>query len=221
MEKSKFGFNPALYPLLVLLCVLFSQIWVGLLILGFALVLEKNDKFSAMTLHAVLWFFVWPVYSLATGQLTKFYDFITGKIVEWSDSPSRDFIDAVADSKGWFRGIDSFLYAAFLVFIFVMGVLPLLKGGQMKLPLRKTADALFGIVTQVIPRQPYGPPPPPPQGYGPPPQQGYGPPPPQGFAPPPPPQQPPPPPQQPPPPQGYGPPPPQGYGPPPPPPPNP
>jgi len=141
MEKGKFVSNPAIYPLLVLFCVLFSQIWVGLLILGFVLVMEKSDKISTATLHAALWFFVWPMYRLVIGQVSKCYDFLSGKLANLIDS--TNFYNVVSDSRSLFSGINSVLYAALIVLVIVLGILPLLSGKESKLPGKKVAERFF------------------------------------------------------------------------------
>lgn len=149
MEKSKYGFKAVLYPLLVLFCVLFSSIWVGLAIFGFVLIMEQNEKITKMTLNATLWFFVWPLYRLATGQLMKFYDYAIGKISEWTDY-SRGFMDFASNSKSFFSALDSWLYVAFLALIICLGVLPMLAGKQSKLPGAKKVDKLFGAVSDKV-----------------------------------------------------------------------
>ncbi|MDR0293438.1 MAG: hypothetical protein LBH95_04715 [Oscillospiraceae bacterium] len=147
MEKSKFGFKAVVYPLLVLFCVLFSSIWVGLAIFGFVLIMEQSEKISKQTLHSVLYFFVWPLYRLVTGQLMKFYNFATSKVLEWTDY-SSGFSKFTGSTRDFFGGLDSVLYVAFLAVIIMFGILPLLAGKASKLPGMKKVDALYGAVTK-------------------------------------------------------------------------
>ena len=142
MEKGKFISNSAFYPLMVLFCVLFSQIWVGLLILGFVIVMEKNPKITASTLHSVLWFFVWPMYRLVIGQVSRFYDFSSGKLADIIDTAG--FYKFIGDSKNFFGGFNSFLFFAFIILVIFLGVMPLLGGKESKLPFKKAAEKFVG-----------------------------------------------------------------------------
>ena len=147
MEKGKFVSNPALYPLLVLFCVLFSQIWVGLLILGFVIVMEKNEKISAATLHSALWFFVWPMYRLIIGQVSRFYDWSTRGLIELfttNTSYPEGFAKLINNTHKFFGGFNSILFAVFVAFIILCGILPLAQGKGSKLPFKKTAERFFG-----------------------------------------------------------------------------
>lgn len=146
MEKGKFGFRLYLYPLLMLLCVLFSSVWAGLIILGFVLVAEKNEQATRQTLHALLYFFVWQFYLLATSQLMTLYEFVMRRLTSWFSWSL--LYNGVSNIRGFFYGVGSLIYLAFVVVILFMGVLPLLKGKDMKLPGKNFVDKLYGEATK-------------------------------------------------------------------------
>ncbi|MCL2029988.1 MAG: hypothetical protein FWG93_00420 [Oscillospiraceae bacterium] len=145
MEKSKFGFSSAFYPAVMLLCVLFSSVWAGLIILGFVLLAENSEKLAKQTIHAFLYFFVWQIYLLVTGQLMKLYVFSWGKIM---DLISISWVYNVYNGiRGFFNGLGSLIYLLYVVLILVLGVIPLLRGKDMKLPGKKFVARLYGEIT--------------------------------------------------------------------------
>jgi hypothetical protein len=141
----------AFYPVVMLLCVLFSSVWAGLLILGFVLLVEKNDKLSKQTIHAFLYFFAWQAYLLVTGQLMRFYGFLTGNITDLfienlSYSAAINLTNAMSNIRGFFNGLGSLIFVAYTVMILFMGVLPLLKGKEMALPGKGLVAKIYGEV---------------------------------------------------------------------------
>ena len=158
MEKGKFGFNVALYPLLILLCVLFSQIWVAIAIFGFALTVEKSEKAHRTALHAALFAFVWPMYSLVTGQISHFFfRYLPWQLAQLTEQKvlSNDVNKFFGSMSTVFGILGSILFFLFIAWVLLRGVFPLLKGQEMKLPFGKYANGLFGVVSQYanIPQQ--------------------------------------------------------------------
>jgi hypothetical protein len=147
VEKSKFGFSAAVYPLLITLCVLFSTsfnsfiILAGFIVLGFVMLTEKNEKITKATLHALLYLFVWPMYNLVTGQFTRFYVWSSGKLVELIES--WKFYEFILNTRNAFDAFGSLLTFAFLTIVVIFGVCPLLAGKESKLPGKKLVDKFF------------------------------------------------------------------------------
>ena len=151
MEKSKFGFSAMFYPMVMLLCVLFSSVWAGLLILGFVLVAENSEKLAKQTMHAFMYFFVWQVYLLITGQLMKGYSFWAGKLLDLLREPLSystydTFVKVINNIRGFFNGLGSLIYVIYIILILVMGVFPLLKGKDMALPGKGFVNKIYGEI---------------------------------------------------------------------------
>lgn len=164
MEKGKYGIYLWFYAVLAFLFTFLGQTLLGGLLLGFVIVVEKNEWLTKQVIQA----FLVTLFATAIQNVLGWFSFGG---VDFSQSRFLWSVEAIVNNiANAVNGFINFLNAVVTIFVYlfsIIGIIRVAKGQDANLPLiAKIANRAFGIVekkiyTNVGPNNP--PPPPPPQ----------------------------------------------------------
>lgn len=132
MQKGKLGFSVWLYPFLALWSVLMGNLVSTLLIVGFAIAVEKDEWCTKQCLHAVMFQIYWGVLDVVMSYFTAL--------------PLAGYVFAV---------IDFIIWLILLILVFIVGLGRLKRGEDIGLPGKGIVNRAYGMIQQYIVPQQY------------------------------------------------------------------